>query len=411
MYAWLNSLVNKNKSEFAKWSAINWLNPYGASDFEAQRDVLLKALNSNVLFKGTKPYHGQISKGCQICGEGEWSCLFITNKCNAKCFYCPVPQNEDELPSTQGLDFTNSADYAAYVKHFDFKGVSFSGGEPLLFFDRTNDYLQSVRKHCRDEVYVWMYTNGLLVDKQKMELLAGNGLNEIRFDIGATGFSLDKVKLAKGLIPNVTIEIPAVPEEKDKLIAMLPNMIDAGVTNLNLHQLRLTPHNADKLVKRGYTIVNAERPLVLESELTALEIINAAHEQGLPIGINYCSFHYKHRFQKAGYRRMIARKLYADKVITAAGYVREFIGNTLSYKLVKLVPFSTNMGSCQLISLDGNSYHLEEFIVYKEESLTADMRKQVEELLSKEPEEAPVESWLFRIWQYEYIEQGLRAYY
>lgn len=43
---------------------------------------------------------------------------------------------------------------------------------------------------------------------------------------------------------------------------------------LYLYQLRLTRYNAVNLIKRGYTMVNDERPLVLESELTALEIVN-----------------------------------------------------------------------------------------------------------------------------------------
>lgn len=411
MYAWLNSLVNKNKSEFAQWSAINWLNPYAASDFEAQRDVMLRALDNMALFNGTKPYYEQISKGCSICGEGQWSCLFITNKCNARCFYCPVPQNEDELPSTQGLDFSNSHDYAAYVKHFDFKGVSFSGGEPLLFFDRTKDYLQAVRQHCSDEVYVWMYTNGLLAAKDKLEQLAGNGLDEIRFDIGATGFSLDKVRMAKGLIPHVTIEIPAVPEEKDKLIAMLPDMVAAGVTNLNLHQLRLTPHNADKLVKRGYTIVNAERPLVLESELAALEIIHAAQAQGLPMGINYCSFHYKHRFQKAGYRRMVAQKAYPDAAITSTGYIREYTGDTITYRSIKLVAERDDLPNAKRITVEGNAYVYVESTVFRQEGLSGEEQRRIEELIANEPVSAPVDHLLFNIWQCEYIERGLREYY
>lgn len=411
IYSWLNSLVNKNKGEFAKWSSINWLNPYSASDYEAQRTVLLEKLDNSVLFNATKPYHQQISKGCSICGAGQWSCLFITNKCNAACFYCPVPQNDDERPSTQGLDFNNAMEYAAYIKHFDFKGVSFSGGEPLLFYQRTNDYLKAVRKHCNDDIYIWMYTNGLLADARKMAELANNGLNEIRFDIGATNFSLDKVKLAKGIIPNVTIEIPAVPEEKEQLIAMLPAMKEAGVTNLNLHQMRLTQHNAPKLLKRGYTIINAERPLVLESELAALEILNAARSQGLEIGINYCSFHYKHRFQKAGYRQMLARELYPPEMITSAGYVREFSGNTIAYKLVKIVPDTSSNKEAKSTTIDNKLWSYEEYYILKEENLSLALQHKIEALLAVEPTEPPADSLLFRIWQLEYIESGLRAYF
>jgi hypothetical protein len=130
-YQWLNALINKNKSDFAGWPQINWLNPYNSETFLKQRDGLLKKIESS-LFKNTKPYYDHISRGCEICGSGEWSCLFINGKCNANCFYSPAPQIVDEVPSTQGINFEYPANYANYVDYFNFKVVSFSGGEPML---------------------------------------------------------------------------------------------------------------------------------------------------------------------------------------------------------------------------------------------------------------------------------------
>lgn len=153
VYGWLNSLINKNKSEFAPWSGISWLNPFNAHDYQIRRDMLAKNIGNDILYKTTKPFHNYISKGCSLCGSGSWSCLFITNKCNATCFCCPAPQQNDEPPSTQGMVFHKANDYADYIKHFSFKGVSFSGGEPLLYFDRLLEYLKAVRKKCSRDVY------------------------------------------------------------------------------------------------------------------------------------------------------------------------------------------------------------------------------------------------------------------
>ncbi len=285
--SYLNDLVNQNRNLFNSETNINWLHPYNSAHFQQRREELLKQLEENFLFKETKPYHKQISKGCMLCGLGTWSCLFITGKCNAGCFYCPAPQLSDETPETQGLKFDTAESYAEYIDFFKFKGVSFSGGEPLLFFDRTLQYLKQIRKKCSPSVYIWMYTNGILGDEQKFRKLAAAGIDEVRFDIGATGFKLDKLHAAKGIVPTISIEIPAIPEEKEKLKQLLPEMIKAGVSNLNLHQLRLTKHNAPKLLKRDYTYIPAERPIVLESELAALEIIQYAKQNHLDIGINY----------------------------------------------------------------------------------------------------------------------------
>ena len=93
--AFLNELVNSNKLEYSGEFALNWVNPYSVGDMQQKRDDL--CVDISWRFKKTKPYYKSISPGCQICGEGKWSCLFITNKCNANCFYCPTSQNEDSV--------------------------------------------------------------------------------------------------------------------------------------------------------------------------------------------------------------------------------------------------------------------------------------------------------------------------
>jgi pyruvate formate-lyase activating enzyme-like uncharacterized protein len=409
-YNWLNSLLTKNKNEFAHFPDLKWMNPYSVDDLINKRNSLLDQLTDNPLFKETKPYLNHISKGCQICGSGKWSCLFITNKCNANCFYCPAPQEQDEKPSTQGLDFENPHDYAEYINHFGFEGVSFSGGEPLLYFDRTLEYLKVLRQRCNPNLYIWLYTNGILADKSKLQALANENLNEIRFDIGATGFSLDKVKLAKGIIPVITIEIPSIPEEKEKIISLLPQMIEAGVTNLNLHHLRLTQHNVSKLIKKNYNIISSERPLVAESEMAALDIIIKAQKLGLEIGINYCSFHFKNRFQKAGFRRMVIQKIFPKAEITKNGYLREYIGHTITYKSVKLFNQTNAVPNEMSIEIEGKRYAYQVFSTLNEKNLSGAYQKQIDTLLKKEPENPPIDSLLFKIWQMEYIESGLRDY-
>ncbi len=408
MDSWLNTLLNKNRKEFSKWHDLKWANSYIADEMQKKREKLLIDIGESTLYKETKPYYNHISKGCEICASGKWSCLFITNKCNAKCFYCPVSQDIDEVPSTQSLNFENPDDYANYINHFQFQGVSFSGGEPLLYFDRTLEYLKTVREKCNSDLYIWMYTNGILVDENKLKKLATYNLNEIRFDIGAIGYKLDKVKLAKGIIPNISIEVPCIPEEKDRIISMLPEMIDAGVTNLNLHHLRLTLFNADKLVKRRYTIINAERPLVMESETAALEIINAAREKGFNIGINYCSFHYKNRFQKAGYRTTITQKIFPYADITENGFIREYDGKMLCYKELKIIDKSKALANVQSFNFEGNDYLFTLKTVFYETDLSVEQKIKIDELLNNAPKIIPKDTMLFKIWQCEYIEHGLR---
>lgn len=409
LYTYLNSLLNQSKSEFSQWPELNWLNPYLAQDYNEQRDKWLTKLDALPLFKETKPYQNHISKGCTICGEGKWSCLFITNECNAACFYCPMAQDVDEAPSTQGLDFESPEVYADYVNYMGFKGVSLSGGEPFLHFERTQRYLEMIRLKCNPDIYTWCYTNGILATTERIQQLADTGLDELRFDIGATDFSLDNVRRAKGIIKNITIEIPAVPEDIERLKQLLPEMIEAGVTNLNLHQMRLTSYNVSKLLKRGYTIIPAEKPIVLESELGALELLHEVKAKGLNIGVNYCTFFFKSRFQKAGYRKMLTTKLTPEVEVTENGYIREYTSDVLSYSSLKLV--GATQEQCALLDIEVPLQDTtpRKLLLFKE-CIPEALKDQVAEIIRSEPDLIPTHPLLFSIWQMEYIERGLRDY-
>lgn len=156
-----------------------------------------------------------------------------------------------------------------------------------------------------------------------MSRLADVGLDEIRFDIGATGYNISKLEHAIGIIPTVTVEIPAVPEECEQMKELLPTLRDCGVQYLNLHQLRLTPHNFEKLVARGYRFLHGKKVTVLDSELTALEILLHSKLYNIQLPINYCSFPYKDRFQaQAARRRNGAFILKGHESLTENGFIR-----------------------------------------------------------------------------------------
>ena len=408
---YLNELVSEQKDSFSKYQDIRWLNPYEADVFQLKRDELLKK-NPDSLCKGTKIFYRGISHGCALCSKGLWSCLFITGKCNAGCFYCPAPQVNDEAPTSQGLTFETPEAYAEYIKYFGFNGVSFSGGEPFLYFERTLEYLKAVRTMCDPDIYIWLYTNGILVSEDKLRLLAEAGLNEVRFDIGATHYSLEHVIKAKGIINTVSIEIPAVPEEKDLIMELLTEMVKAGVKHLNLHQLRLTGYNAAKLLKRNYTYIPAEKPIVLESELAALEIMNYASDNKIQIDINYCSFYYKNRFQKAGFRTRVNTVLGAcNDLLTEKGSMRLLLDNAVQYSsyFIKDENDRTVSDSGKL-ELRYKTYHVYKASLAKAVRFKEHQKPEIIKLTTQEPDKIPDDSVLFEIWQNEYIERNLRDY-
>jgi pyruvate formate-lyase activating enzyme-like uncharacterized protein len=307
------------------YDSLAFPSPEQAKTFTAERDGLLRWLSGRAEFgcKGTKVDCRALSPGCRACIEGRWSCLFINGRCNCDCFYCPSPQDQTGAPQTNGISFASADDYAEYLASLNFSGASLSGGEPLLTPERTLEYLNAIRRRCGDGIHIWLYTNGTLLTSETCRRLRDAGVDEIRFDIGATRYNLKKLRVAVGIIPVITVEIPAVPEDFALMQEKLAEMADGGVNHLNLHQLRLTPHNFKRLSNRGYTFIHGEKVTVLESELAALRLVRHALENRIPLPVNYCSFPYKRRFQRAASRRRgaaLAAEGYEEA--TESGYLR-----------------------------------------------------------------------------------------
>jgi pyruvate formate-lyase activating enzyme-like uncharacterized protein len=324
-------IIQQGQEEYAPLSGeMRWITPDDAAMASSRRQELLDGIRDVVqwAFNDTKPFSGRISPGCRLCGEGAWSCLFINNLCNTRCFFCPTKQDNLDEPGTSTLTFTNPEGYADYLQRFGFNGASISGGEPLLTFDKTLAFMAKIKERIGKGIYLWLYTNGTLSTKDKIHRLADTGLDEIRFNIVATDYDLSKARMAVDAIPQVTVEIPAVPEDEELMKRKLKEMADSGIAFLNLHQIRCTKHNVNLLTRRNYTFLHGPQIGILESEMTALNLLRYAIEESTPLGINYCSLIYRQRFQtKAARRRWAPFMAKPYEALTEAGMIR-----TLSLK-------------------------------------------------------------------------------
>ena len=360
-----SALIDQNRREYGdRYAALSFPTDSAAAMAQARRNDLIADLGSRVTSSAnaSKLDSQKLSPGCRACLEGNWSCLFITGNCNCRCFYCPTAQNVGGDPGTNNLDFPKVDDYVDYLARFGFSGASISGGEPLLVLEKSLQYLRAIRRRLGDGIHLWMYTNGTLLTTDIAKRLRDAGLDEIRVDIGATDYTLDQVKLAVGIIPHITVEIPAIPEEADRMQQKLAEMADCGVNYLNLHQLRLTNHNYLHLAERGYTFLHGESVTVLESELTALKLLRSSLDQQLALGVNYCSFVYKNRFQgAAGRRRAGAQIAKRHENVTAAGYLRSLSLNGSQQDVqwqVERLQHLDPTGQQWLLSQGGQQLHL-----------------------------------------------------
>ncbi len=297
----------------------------GAAEAEAERKAILASISGSLSYgyNGTKPYYLDISPGCRHCGEGTWSCLFINGTCNGTCFFCPSEQNEQGEPVTNAMEFKTTSDYLDYIENFNIKGVSISGGEPLITIDKSIKFLSAVQERYKDKIHKWLYTNAILLTEEKLKKLKNAGLNEIRLNLYAQGYNIEKAVMAAEFIDTVTVEIPAIPEDYDQLCRMIKELHDNGIKYLNLHQLRCTSYNFKKFIERGYTFLHGQDATVLESELTALKAIKNAADSEIKLPINYCSFVYRNNFQRIRARQRSAPPMIKPyEELTGAGIIR-----------------------------------------------------------------------------------------
>lgn len=201
------------------------------------------------LNNGMSPYYNpnknglDLSPGCKCCKNGTWWCLYVGHRCNLDCVYCPQGDAEhkrtliDHPEAMQRLWIRDIKLSLSMVKPGTIRGISYSGGEPLMFIDKIIDMASFVSDKF-PFIYQWCYTNGMLVNEYRLQKLVDAGLSEIRFHIGASLFNdeiINKIPLAVKLFKRVTVETPANPKLKDWAITKfgLNKLQDFGVTQLN----------------------------------------------------------------------------------------------------------------------------------------------------------------------------------
>jgi len=328
------NFLKKLRKSIGWWSYsdLKWLDEKEALKANATRDRLLKGVlpKVNQSFLGKKL--GPLSPGCAQCVRGTWSCGFFSSRCNATCFYCPggsIRFEKDRFLFADQLTFEKDDDFLNYLKKLDFTGVSFSGGECFLHFDRLLKAIRLIRGRFGRKIHLWIYTNGYLVDEPKLKKLRQAGLDEIRINISADRYDLRAVRLAARFIPTVTVEIPMIPEDYDTLLECLPQLKKAGCGFLNIHQIYATKFNHKKLAERGYTLLHGAggSPLILESEFAALKLLKAASEKNIGLPINYCTWEYRNQVTGWSRRRRAALlEKKAHENVTPAGYLRRISG-------------------------------------------------------------------------------------
>lgn len=235
-----------------------------------------------------KIFTGNLSPGCRTCMANKWSCLYLGHECMRDCFFCMKPHTKVPMHANLFAEFNSIDQYITLIRDRDYEGVSFSGGEPFLYFADMLYCIKELRKLPRP-LYIWAYTCGDFVTPDTMGYLKEAGLNELRFNIVARSYDIAPIAIA-GKYVTVSVETPAIPDYGPAIKSLIPELIEYGVKYINLHELNTGDYNKQRIIDEGFTVKDN---IVLGSEEVALNILDHVIKENLPISVNYCSYKYK----------------------------------------------------------------------------------------------------------------------
>ena len=253
----------------------------------------LKSIGGRSFYVGDER---RISRGCIncLCGKG-LNAVRKTNRCDAACPFCydygqwdAQPPIGDGLWEIGGTRYREE-DIPLLLKVYGApQSVSYVYLEPFMEIER---YYGVIRMFHEAGVYQHMYTNGIKADAENLAALADSGLDELRFNLGATDCServLSNMELAAKLLPHVGVETPITPQFCRSFAGAKARVLASGIDFINCAELHLNPNNIDNYEGESlYMCRNGYISPIWSHEL-ALGLMRDAAREGWDCAVHDC---------------------------------------------------------------------------------------------------------------------------
>ena len=253
----------------------------------------LKSLNGRTFYVGPD---GSFPRGCRSCLLGTGlSAIRKTNKCNIECRFC---YNYGELdcqpPVGEGMWDIGGTRF--YERDIDLlldmpnrpTGVAYVYLEPFMEIEK---YYGIIARFHAAGIHQHMYTNGTLCTAENLRALGEAGLDELRFNLGATACAdrvIDSIAAARSCISRVGIETPMTPEFFERFFEKKDRILGTGLDFINCAELHLNPNNVGNyegepmyMSRQGYLSPTWSHALTLK-------FMRAAAEEGWPCAVHDC---------------------------------------------------------------------------------------------------------------------------
>ena len=243
----------------------------------------------------------KFSRGCRSCLTGTGlSAIRKTNKCNVQCRFCYNYGELDKIPPI-GEGMWQIGGTKFYEKDLDLllsiqnkpTGISYVYLEPFMEIEK---YYGVIRKFADAGIHQHMYTNGLLCTEENLKALGEAGLDELRFNLGASNCHdkvIESIRIAKKYIPYVGIETPMTPEFYEQFIEKKDAILATGLDFINCAELHLNPNNIGNYEGENMYIARLGYVSPIWSREITFRIMKMAGEEKWPIVVHDCSNHTK----------------------------------------------------------------------------------------------------------------------
>ncbi len=258
----------------------------------------LKTLQGRTYYVGPDERY---PRGCVSCLTGTGlSAIRKTNRCNARCEFCYNYGELDRIPPIgEGLWEIGGTRF--YERDLDLllsvsnrpTGVSYVYLEPFMEIEK---YYGVVRRFHEAGIHQHLYTNGLLCTEENLRALGRAGLDELRFNLGASGCAdsvIASMAVAKRYIPQVGVETPMTPAFEAAFAQKETAVLATGLDFINCAELHLNENNLENyegepmyLCRQGYLSP------IWSREIT-FRLMKRAAERHWPIVVHDCSNHTK----------------------------------------------------------------------------------------------------------------------
>ena len=236
-------------------------------------------------------------QGCRSCLLGTGlSAIRKTNRCNIQCKFCynygeldcipPIGEGLWEIGGTKFKEEDIDLLLSVYPKP---TGISYVYLEPFMEIEK---YYGIIRKFRDAGVHQHLYTNGLLATEESLRALGEAGLDELRFNLGASKCAdivIENIRIAKKYIPQVGVETPMTPEfwesfqqKKDAILATDLDFINCAELHLNANNIGNYWGENFYMYRQGYLSP------IWSREIT-LRLMRQAAEERWPIAVHDCS--------------------------------------------------------------------------------------------------------------------------